>query len=147
MHSELSRTFQTLQLLKFVSPPFITAPNHINAKVMADKLLSVLIPYSHFPAQVLTRSHRSTAQITSSQCLTCPNLRPIRIFYCFFVVDEFQSQCIKSHFPSQKKANPSSHLPLQDLHLINVCSDRVQVSNADSTVFSVHTTCLIQKRD
>ena len=30
--------------------------------------------------------------------------------------------------------------------LINFDHGKVQVSNADSTVFSVHTTCLIQKR-
>ena len=57
--------------------------------------------YSHFPAQILTKSHRPTAQIPSSLCLSCSNLNPIPIFYCFFV-DESQSQCIKSHFPSQK---------------------------------------------
>ncbi len=57
--------------------------------------------YSHFPAQILTKSHRLTAQIPSSLCLSCSNLNPIPIFYCFFV-DESQSQCMKSHFPSQK---------------------------------------------
>ncbi len=57
--------------------------------------------YSHFPAQILTKSHRPTAQIPSSLCLSCSNLNPIPIFYCFFV-DESQSQCMKSHFPSQK---------------------------------------------
>ncbi len=57
--------------------------------------------YSHFPAQILTKSHRPTAQIPSSLCLSCSNLNPIPIFYCFFV-DESQSQGMKSHFPSQK---------------------------------------------
>ena len=57
--------------------------------------------YSHFPAQILTKSHRPTAQIPSWLCLSCSNLNPIPIFYCFFV-DESQSQCMKSHFPSQK---------------------------------------------
>ena len=57
--------------------------------------------YSHFPAQILTKSHCPTAQIPSSLCLSCSNLNPIPIFYCFFV-DESQSQCMKSHFPSQK---------------------------------------------
>ncbi len=57
--------------------------------------------YSHFPAQILTKSHRPTLQIPSWLCLSCSNLNPIPIFYCFFV-DESQSQCMKSHFPSQK---------------------------------------------
>ena len=64
--------------------------------------------YFHFPAQILTKSHHPAAQIPSSQCLSCSNFNPIPIFYCFFV-DESQSQCMKSHFPSQKWANPSSH--------------------------------------
>ncbi len=64
--------------------------------------------YSHFPAQIFTKSHRPTAQIPLSQCRPCSNLSPIPIFYCFSV-DESQSQCMKSHFPSQKLANPSSH--------------------------------------
>ena len=66
------------------------------------------VSYSHFPAQIFTKSNRPTAQIPLSQCLPCSNLCPIPIFYCFFV-DESQSQCMKSHFPSQKWANPSSH--------------------------------------
>ncbi len=49
----------------------------------------------------MSKSHRPTAQIPSSQCLSCSNFNPIPIFYCFFV-DESQSQCMKSHFPSQK---------------------------------------------
>ncbi len=57
--------------------------------------------YSHFPAHILTNSHCPTAQIPSSLCRSCSNLNPIPIFYCFFV-DESQSQCMKSHFPSQK---------------------------------------------
>ncbi len=57
--------------------------------------------YSYFPAQILTKSHLPTAQIPSSLCLSCSNLNLIPIFYCFFV-DESQSQCMKSHFPSQK---------------------------------------------
>ncbi len=70
--------------------------------------------YSHFPAQVLTKSHRPTAQIPSWLCLSCSNLNPIPIFYCFFV-DESQSQCMKSHFPSQKMGTSQfPFLPLQD---------------------------------
>ena len=57
--------------------------------------------YSHFPAQILTKSHCPRAQIPSSQWLFCSNLNPIPIFYCFFA-DESQSQCMKSHFPTQK---------------------------------------------
>ncbi len=57
--------------------------------------------YSHFPAHILTKSHCPTAQIPSSLCRSCSNLNPIPIFYCFFV-DASQSQCMKSHFPSQK---------------------------------------------
>ena len=57
--------------------------------------------YSHFPAQILTKSHCPRAQIPSSQWLSCSNLNPIPIFYCFFA-DESQSQCMKSHFPTQK---------------------------------------------
>ena len=49
----------------------------------------------------LTKSHSPTAQISLSQCLPCSDLSPIPIFYCFLVV-ESQSQCMKSHFPSQK---------------------------------------------
>ena len=37
--------------------------------------------YSHFPAQIFTKSHRPTAQIPLSQCLPCSNLSPIPIFY------------------------------------------------------------------
>ncbi len=70
--------------------------------------------YSHFPAQILTKSHRPTAQIPSSLCLSCSNLNPIPIFYCFFV-DESQSQCMKSHFPSQKMGKSQfPFYPLQD---------------------------------
>ncbi len=64
--------------------------------------------YSHFPAQILRKSHRPNAQIPLSLCLPCSNLIPIPIFYCF-LVDESQSQCMKSHFPSQKLASPSSY--------------------------------------
>ena len=63
--------------------------------------------YSHFPAHILTKSHRLTAQIPSSLCLSCSNLNPIPIFYCFFV-DECQSQCMKSHFTS---SGPSVNAP------------------------------------
>ena len=67
--------------------------------------------YSHLPAQILTKSHPPTAQIPSSQCLSFSYLSPIPIFYCLFV-DESHSQCMKSHFPSQKRANPNSHFTL-----------------------------------
>ena len=71
------------------------------------------ILYSHFPAQILTKSHRP-AQIPWSLCLSCSNLNPIPIFYRFFV-DESQSQCMKSHFPSKKNGQiPVPILPLQD---------------------------------
>ncbi len=64
--------------------------------------------YSQFPPQILTKSHRPTAQIPSSLCLSCSNINPIPIFYCFFV-DESQSQCMTSHFPAKKRGNPNSH--------------------------------------
>ncbi len=75
--------------------------------------------YSHFPVQILTKSHRPTAQIPLSQCLPCSNLSPIPIFYCF-LVDESQSQCMKSHFPRKKWANPSSHFTPSGPSLKNV---------------------------
>jgi hypothetical protein len=40
--------------------------------------------YSHFPAQILTKSQCAREQIPSSQWLSCSNLNPIPIFYCFF---------------------------------------------------------------
>ena len=84
--------------------------------------------YSHFPAQILTKSHCPRAQIPSSQWLSCSNLNPIPIFYCFFA-DESQSQCMKSHFPTEKWANPSSHFtpsgPL--LNTVNVSAKAQQI--------------------
>ena len=55
---------------------------------------------SHFPAQILTKSQCPRAQIRLSGC-------PAQILIPFpfsivFLPDESQSQCLKSHFNSQK---------------------------------------------
>jgi hypothetical protein len=60
------------------------------------------VSYSHFPAQILTKSHCLRAQIPSSHWLAQTLYNPIPISYCFFG-DESQSQCMKSwHFPTKK---------------------------------------------
>ena len=81
--------------------------------------------YSHFPAQILTKSHCPRAQTPSSQWLSCSNLNPIPIFYCF-VADESQSQCMKSHFPPKNKQTPVPILPLQDP--LSKCSPKERLS-------------------
>ncbi len=78
------------------------------------------VSYSHFPAKIFTKSHRPTAQIPLSQYLPCSNLNPIPIFYCFFV-DE--SQCMKSHFPSQKMGK--SQLPFYLFRTLLLAIQRV----------------------
>ncbi len=67
--------------------------------------------YFHFPAQNLTKSN-CTNPIVAMPCLA-QILIPFPFSIAFFV-DESQSQCMKSYFPSQKWANPSSHFTLHD---------------------------------
>ncbi len=61
-----------------------------------------------------------TAQIPSPQCLPCLNFSPIPYYFSivFLHVDESQSQCMKSYFPSQKNAQIAVPiLPLRDAHV------------------------------
>lgn len=57
--------------------------------------------YSHFPVQILTKSHSLRAQILYGLSVY-PAQRLIPLQFPIAFVDDCQSRWMKSHFPSEK---------------------------------------------